>query len=141
MEEIKIKVGDKIITKRGLVGKVEYVCDCEECNARGFNEPFVVWEDGSADYITVNQFNNNFKNFYLIGHTVIGNKATEEELEEQITDCDIEIEGWKKRKKQLRKQLWRLREEMVEDWRERKALRELRKKDKEKQSTEEATED
>lgn len=134
-KEIKTKVGDTVIRKDGLKGKVLFLCDCEECKERGFYEPFIEWENGELFYPTIHNVSKDFKNFYLIGHTVLGNKATEEELEERIADCDKEIEQWKKAKAQLRKQLWRLKEEMVEDWRERKALRELQKANKENKST------
>ena len=140
-KEIKIKVGDTVIRKDGLKGKVLSVCDCEECKKRGFYEPFVEWENGELFYPTIHNANKDFKDFYLIGHTVLGNKSTEEELEELIANKEKEIQQAKKEKDQLRKQLWRLREEMVEDWRERKALRELRKLNKENQSTEQLTED
>ena len=141
MERIKIKVGDTVIRKDGLKGKVLFLCDCEECKKREFYEPFIEWENGEIFYPTIHNASKNFKDFYLIGHTVLGNKATEEELEERIADCDKEIEQWKKEKAQLRKQLWRLKEEMVEDWQERKTLRALRKLNKENQPTKEDTED
>ena len=132
MEEIKIKikVGDTVIRKDGLKGKVIQVYNNEIM-------PEVQYEDG---YIGLLDLSSPSK-YYLIGHTVLGNKATEEELEQSIADKEKEIQQAKKEKDQLRKQLWRLREEMVEDWRERKALRELRKLNKENQPTEEDTED
>ena len=130
MEKIKVKVGDKVIRYDGLAGKVIQVYDNEL-------SPEVQYENGHIDLLDLTRP----QKYYLIGHTVLGNKATEAELEQHIADCDRQIEEIKKEKKQLRKQLWRLEEEMVEDWRERKALRELRKLDKENQPNEEDTED
>ena len=126
--ELNVKIGDKVIRYDGLVGKIEKFFD---------DIPIVLFENGSSIWIK----GENLHRFYLIGHTVLGNKATEEELEELISNKEKEIQQAKKEKAQLRKQLWRLKEEMVEDWRERKALRELRKLNKENQSTEENTED
>lgn len=130
-KEIKIKVGDKVIRRDGLKGKVIKVYKC--CT------PTVQYENGKLEPLIL--FGGCSSEYYLIGHTVLGNKCTEEELEQQIADKEKEIQQAKKEKDQLRKQLWRLREEMVEDWRERKALRQLRKLNKENQSTEEDTED
>lgn len=130
MEEIKIKVGDTVIRYDGLKGKVIQVYD------DGLM-PEVEYENGYNGVLDLSRP----QKYYLIGHTVLGNKAMEEELEQMILGCDRKIDKIKYEKKQLRKQLWRLKEEMVEDWRERKALRELRKQNKENQSTEEYTED
>ena len=135
-KEIKIKVGDTVIRRDGLKGKVIAVY---EKDSLGFPAD-VLFETGEMR--SYRQFDDILPRFYyLIGHTVLGNKATEEELEQQIADKEKEIQKAKKEKDQLRKQLWRIREEMVEDWRERKALRQLRKLNKENQSTEQPTED
>lgn len=136
MKEIKIKVGDTVIRKDGLKGKVIAVYEKDSLGVPAD----VLFETGKKR--SYRQFDAILSRFYyLIGHTVLGNKATEEELEERIAACDMQIEEIKAEKKQLRKQLWRLKEEMVEDWRERKALRELRKPNKETQRKEEDTED
>lgn len=135
-KEIKIKVGDTVIRKDGLKGKVIAVYGKDSLGVPAD----VLFETGEKR--SYRQFDDILSRFYyLIGHTVLGNKATEEELESAINVIDSNIETLKAEKKQLRKQLWRLREEMVEDWRERKALRQLRKLNKENQSTEEDTED
>lgn len=126
--ELNVKIGDKVIRYDGLVGKIEKFFD---------DIPIVLFENGSSIWIK----EENLHRFYLIGHTVLGKKATEEELERVIKRVDYKIEELKVQKKQLRKQLWRLKEEMVEDWREWKALRQLRKLNKETQPTEEDTED
>lgn len=140
MKEIKIKVGDTVIYKDGMKGKI-----IKAKPTNKFSNPLIIaevsCENGRNYLISKEQEEINFQDFYLIGTTVFGNKLTEEELEKRIENCDKKIEELKQWKKQFRKQLWRLKEEMVEDWRERKALRELRKRNKENQSTEEDTED
>lgn len=130
-KEIKTKVGDTVIRKDGLKGKII------ETDKEDYNKVFVEWENGIKKRLTEVPL----LDYYLIGHTVLGKKATEEELESAIKCVDYQIEELKAQKKQLRKQLWRLKEEMVEDWRERKALRELQKLNKQNQPTEEDTED
>lgn len=113
---IKIKVGDTVIRRDGLKGKIICLDDFEEgCS-------IIKYENGQTSSTDLMRF----ENFYLIGKTVIGNKCSEEDIEQLIEEKEEEILRAKKEKDQLRKQLWRLREEMVEDWRERKALRELR---------------
>ena len=135
-KEIKIKVGDTVIRYDGLKGKVIAVYEKDSLGVPAD----VLFETGEKR--SYRQFDDILPRFYyLVGHTVLGNKAMEEELESAIKCLDYQIEQLKKEKAQLRKQLWRLKEEMVEDWRERKALRELRKLNKENQSTEENTED
>lgn len=119
MEKIKVKVGDTVIRYDGLKGKVIQVYDNELM-------PEVEYENGYIGVLDLSRL----QKYYLIGHTVLGNKAAEEDLQDRIANCDRQIEAIKKEKSQLRKQLWRLKEEMVEDWRERKALRELRKQKK-----------
>lgn len=105
--EIEIKLGDKVIRKDGLVGKVE--------NFYG-TVPVVLFEDNSSVWIT----DSNTDAFYLIGKTVLGNKIDEEELQRQLDEqwdkCKVEQAKYD----QLRKQLWYLKNRMVEDWYEKK---------------------
>ena len=139
MQEIKIKVGDPVIYSDGLKGKISRVApETKFQNKLIIAE--VLCEDGKYTYITKFQIESTVRDFYLIGSHVFGNKETESYIEQQIQDCDKRIEKIKQEKKQLRKQLWRLREEMVEDWRERKALRELKASYKQT-PTEQQTED
>lgn len=120
MEKIKVSEGDVVIRSDGLKGRVMIHPDT--------HREYVKFENGQTDCLDFSCT----KDYYLIGHTILGNKCTEEELEQRIAEKDEEIQQKKKEKDQLRKQLWRLREEMVEDWRERKALRELRRMNREK---------
>lgn len=114
---IEIKVGDKVIKKDGLVGKVE--------NFYGA-VPVVLFEDNSSVWIT----DSNTDAFYLIGKTVLGNKIDEEELQRQLDEqwdiCKVEQAKYD----QLRKQMWYLKNRMVDDWQERKAEAEKNKQEK-----------
>ena len=108
MSELKFNVGDKVISFTGLQGKIEKVF-----NGKGYILAYIKYEDGKEEYITECDKTQNFDSFYLIGKNVFGNKIEKEELHKELA----EIED---RKKLLRKQLWRLDNVMVEDWKEKK---------------------
>lgn len=86
------KVGDEVITSTGKVGKITSICDCENCEERGFYEPTVETEDGDRIYLTDNDKRVNFRSFYKIGDQVFGNidkgvlldeiKSTQQQLTE-----------------------------------------------------------
>lgn len=121
--EIEIKVGDKIIRKDGLVGKVE--------NFYG-NIPIVLFEDNTSAWINSDKLDD----YYLIGKTVLGNKIDEEELQRQLDEqwdkCKVEQAKYD----QLRKQMWYLKNRMVDDWQERKAEAEKNKQEKAERNAE-----
>lgn len=108
MSEIKFNVGDKVISFTGLQGKIEKVF-----NGKDYILAYIKYEDGKEEYITECDKTQNFDSFYLIGKNVFGNKIEKEELQQELA----EIED---RKKLLRKQIWRLDNVMVEDWKEKK---------------------
>lgn len=104
---IKIKLGDKVIRKDGLVGKVVEIVDNGNVT--------IEWDNGLIDLDLPPQ-----SELYLIGKTVLGNKIDEEELQRQLDEqwdkCKVEQAKYD----QLRKQLWYLKNRMVEDWYEKK---------------------
>lgn len=108
MNEIKFNVGDKVISFTGLQGKIEKVF-----NGKDYILAYIKYEDGKEDYITECDKTHNFDSFYLIGKNVFGNKIEKEELQQELAEIEA-------RKKLLRKQLWRLDNVMVEDWKEKK---------------------
>lgn len=120
--EIEIKVGDKVIRKDGLVGKVVEVLD---------NGVTIIWDNGLIDLDLPPQ-----SELYLIGRTVFGNKIYEEELQRQLDEqwdkCNVEQAKYD----QLRKQMWYLKNRMVDDWQERKAEAEKNKQEKAERNAE-----
>ena len=120
--EIEIKVGDKIIRKDGLVGKVVEVLD---------NGVTIIWDNGLIGLDLPPQ-----SELYLIGRTVFGNKIDEEELQRQLDEqwdkCNVEQAKYD----QLLKQFWYLKNRMVDDWRERKAEAEKNKQEKAERNAE-----
>lgn len=131
MEDIKIKfnVGDKVITYDGIQGRIVDICHCQHCKDKGFFEPIIEFENGQRTSITLSDVKNGCMAYYLIGKQVLGNKIEKEELQKQLAELED-------RKKLLRKQIWRLDNVMVEDWKERREQR----KDREEETAEQRME-
>ena len=127
MTNFEIKVGDKVIRKDGLVGKVR-------CKSRiGIVDAWIVdYETGANGYICPALYDD----FYLIGHTVLGNKINEKELQKQLDIQKTKVETEQNRYDQLRKQMWYLKNRMVDDWQERKAEAEKSKQERTKRNAE-----
>lgn len=124
---IEIKVGDKVIRKDGLVGKIR-------CKSRiGIVDAWIVdYETGTYDYISPTLYDD----FYLIGHTVLGNKISENLLQLRLDEQKIRVQEEQAKYDQLRKQMWYLKNRMVDDWQERKAKAEEEKQERIERNTE-----
>lgn len=104
---INIKVGDKVIDSYGKQGKIiDYEIGNEFVK--------IEWETGAISHYLIEEL----ENYYLVGDQVIDNKCSESELLKQLEKIDSQIEKLQKKKRQLKKQFWRLREVMVPDWKE-----------------------
>lgn len=124
MTNFKIKVGDKVIRKDGLVGKIV------ERILVGNEEIFTAEYDiGERELV----YSKTYEDFYLLGHTVLGNKINEKELQKQLDIQKAKVETEQNRYDQLRKQMWYLKNRMVDDWQERKAEAEKANKKKPKE--------
>lgn len=123
----EIKVGDKVIRKDGLVGKIvertllddEYVFTAE-------------YDNGEQGLV----YPKTYDNFYLIGKTVLGNKIDEKILQKQLDIQKAKVETEQTKYDQLRKQMWYLKNRMVDDWQERKAEAEKSKQEKAERNAE-----
>lgn len=116
MEQIiKIKVGDKVIRADGLAGKVVGVDEIpyEQGTATTAS---IKYEDGTHGTIQYADIEENYRGFYLIGTTILGNKRPLKELDDHIASLHQEIELLKAGEKQLRKQCWRLKYQMNGVW-------------------------
>lgn len=60
-------VGDYVEDVTGRVGYIQSICQCEQCKARGFYEPFVQYTDGNSDCITVYEYEKGFPGYKRIG--------------------------------------------------------------------------
>jgi hypothetical protein len=61
------RVGDYVEEATGRVGYIQSICQCEQCKARGFYEPFVLYTDGNGDYITAYEYEKGFPGYKRIG--------------------------------------------------------------------------
>lgn len=60
-------VGDYVEDIDGNVGYIDFICDCEKCKERRFNEPRIHYTSGETDYITVYQLEHLDKSYRRIG--------------------------------------------------------------------------
>lgn len=65
--DYNFKVGDKVITIYGEVGRITEICTCESCAKRGFYEPTWVNDSGDERWISVYDARRGFDGFYQIG--------------------------------------------------------------------------
>lgn len=60
-------VGDFVEDIDGNIGYIDFICDCEKCKERGFNEPRIHYRSGETDYIRIHQLEHLDKSFKRIG--------------------------------------------------------------------------
>lgn len=60
-------VGDYVEDIDENVGYIDFICDCDKCEERGFNEPRIRYTSGKTDYITVYQLEHLDKSYKRIG--------------------------------------------------------------------------
>lgn len=60
-------VGDYVEDIDGNVGYIDFICDCDKCKERGFDEPRIRYTSGETDYITVYQLEHLDKSYRRIG--------------------------------------------------------------------------
>ena len=96
--DYNFKVGDKVITTFGEVGRITSVCTCDSCARRGFYEPTWV-EDISGDihYITISDAVTGFGTFYQIGEYKFCSLFNKQFIEQRISDYEKELKMWKYR--------------------------------------------
>lgn len=95
------RVGDEVITSDGRKGKIVDICHCEECERRGFYELKVLYDEyDETEYITKDDKERNFCDFYKIGNTVFGNSDISK-IDYDISEYNRLVAVWKKRRKNL----------------------------------------
>lgn len=60
-------VGDYVEDIDGNVGYIDFICDCDKCKERKFDEPRIRYTSGETDYITVYQLERLDKLYRRIG--------------------------------------------------------------------------
>lgn len=95
-------IGDEIITATGAVGKIIDICTCDRCAVRGFYEPKVDVNIGAdVIWVTDNDKDNGFREFYKIGNRVFGNIDKDcvleniEDTTKEINELQEELEQYK----------------------------------------------
>ena len=135
MTKIEIQVGDKVIRADGLSGKITDVFDDRTDEKSPIAK--ISYENGETAMLYSTDEQNDFKMFYLIGTTVLGNKVSVKCIDEDILDTkhalstyrktlarikqelvrvQETVENLEKEDKQLRKQKWRLETQMNGDF-------------------------
>lgn len=135
MTKIEMQVGDKVIRADGLSGKITVVFD----DRTDENSPIakISYKNGETAMLYSTDEQNNFKMFYLIGTTILGNKVSVKCIDADILDTKHAlstyrktlarikqelihiqevVERMEKEDKQLRKQKWRLETQMNGDF-------------------------
>lgn len=102
--EVNINLGDIVYRADGLRGKVI---------AKAAGEGYIAsYEGGKLEYFSAKDLSK----FWLIGKTIIGNKASTEPLEQEVKDLQNQIAALRKQEQQLRKQIYRVKNQFFEDW-------------------------
>lgn len=60
-------VGDYVEDIDGNVGYIDFICDCDKCKERKFDEPRIRYTSGETNYITVHQLEHLDKSYRRIG--------------------------------------------------------------------------
>ena len=68
-------VGDYVEDIDGNVGYIDFICDCDKCKERKFDEPRIRYTSGETDYITVYQLEHLDKLYRRIGKYEFVKKA------------------------------------------------------------------
>ena len=68
-------VGDYVEDIDGNVGYIDFICDCDKCKERKFDEPRIRYTSGETDYITVSQLEHLDKLYRRIGKYEFAKKA------------------------------------------------------------------
>lgn len=135
MTKIELRAGDKVIRADGLSGKITAVFD----GRTDENAPIakISYENGETAMLYSTDEQNDFKMFYLIGTTILGNKVSVKCIDADILDTKHAlstyrktlarikqelihvqevVERMEKEDKQLRKQKWRLETQMNDEY-------------------------
>lgn len=135
MTKIELRAGDKVIRADGLSGKITDVFDDRTDEKSPIAK--ISYENGETAMLYSTDEQNDFKMFYLIGTTVLGNKVSVKCIDADILDTKHAlstyrktlarikqelnhgqevVERLEKEDKQLRKQKWRLETQMNDEY-------------------------
>lgn len=78
-EKYEFHEGDYVESADGRVGYIKSICHCDMCKDRGFDEPTIVYTDGSEDYISNHSIKNVEKDYIRIGQYLFQDKKVKRE--------------------------------------------------------------
>ena len=95
--DYEFAVGDKVVTIYGEVGHIIDICKCRKCVERGFYEPtWKIDDSGDVDWITINNAERGFDDFYQIGKYRFSHKFDRECVRNMLSDKEAEVARLKK---------------------------------------------
>ena len=96
--DYEFAVGDKVVTIYGEVGHIIDICKCDRCLERGFYEPtWKIDDSGDVDWITINNAERGFEDFYQIGKYRFGHTFNKSVVRAMIIEEEAELRRLKRR--------------------------------------------
>ena len=96
--DYEFAVGDKVVTIYGEVGHIIDICKCRKCVERGFYEPtWKIDDSGDVDWITINNAERGFDDFYQIGKYRFGRTFNKSVVRAMIIEEEVELRNLKRR--------------------------------------------
>ena len=96
--DYEFAVGDKVVTIYGEVGHIIDICKCRKCVERGFYEPtWKIDDSGDVDWITINNAERGFDDFYQIGKYRFGRTFNKSVVRAMIIEKEVELRRLKRR--------------------------------------------
>ena len=96
--DYEFAIGDKVVTIYGEVGHVVDICKCRKCVERGFYEPtWKIDDSGDVDWITINNAERGFDDFYQIGKYRFGHTFNKSVVRAMIIEEEVELRRLKRR--------------------------------------------
>lgn len=96
--DYEFAVGDKVVTIYGEVGHIIDICKCKKCVERGFYEPtWKINDSGDVDWITINNAERGFDDFYQIGKYRFGHTFNKSVVRAMIIEKEVELRNLKRR--------------------------------------------
>ena len=96
--DYEFAVGDKVVTIYGEVGHIIDICKCRKCVERGFYEPtWKIDDSGDVDWITINNAERGFDDFYQIGKYRFGHTFNKSVVRAMIIEEEVELRRLKRR--------------------------------------------
>ena len=96
--DYEFAIGDKVVTIYGEVGHIIDICKCRKCVERGFYEPtWKIDDSGDVDWITINNAERGFDDFYQIGKYRFGRTFNKSVVRAMIIEKEVELRRLKRR--------------------------------------------